>query len=388
MADPVFGTAGPGDAGELADLCARCLGIGSDHFAARFRDDPVFLPGGWLTARAGGRIVATVHACGFDLVFGSARVPCGGIGNVSTDPGWRKRGLAHRLMDDAHALMLARGMPVSILTTEIQGFYRPLGYAVWPHVDCHLLKLRPPAGAGPGPRVRRIDFGRDRTALLAIRDRYASGFVGTIAATGDRWSRQPAWTALYPKEEPACALLVEDARGRPAAYLRATADPGHAWSKVLEFGAVPGAEEETKALARSYLREAFLRGVRGLQYPAPCRELGEGLAPFAEAQVDVVADYLMLRIADLSGFLRALEPELTARAGTVRGAVAIAYGEQAAALRLTHGRVEVTDQPPDPRAGSKTGSHGAVIENPAKLAKAPCVCSPFDTKLFISSSVS
>jgi predicted N-acetyltransferase YhbS len=349
MADISFGTAEPRDLDVLAELCSRCLGIGLDHFAARLRNDPVFLPGGFLVARDEGRIVATVHACGFELVFGSARVPCGGIGNVSTDPAYRKRGLARRLLDDAHGLMRARGLPVSVLTTGIQDFYRPMGYEVWPHIETHLLKLRPPTGAGPGPRVRRIDFGRDRAALLAVRENYCRGFVGTIAADEGRWSRQPAWTALYPKEDPALALTAEDESGKPVAYLRATADPERTWSKVLEFGAAAGADEAVRTLGRGYLREAFVRGVRGLQFPAPCREIEAALAPFAEATVPVTADYLMLRIADLAGFLRGLSSELSARAAAGKagaGRAVIVYGDQSALVRAAVGHVEIEPVPP------------------------------------------
>ena len=361
MAGITFGTAGPGDVNALVDLCSRCLGIGADHFAARLPHDPVFLPGGFLVARDGERIVATVHAMGFKLVFGSARVPCGGIGNVSTDPAYRKRGLARRLMDEAHGVMRTRGLPVSILTTEIQDFYRPMGYEIWPHTEMHLLKLRPPAGSGPGPTVRRIDYAADAPALLAIRGEYEGRFVGPIAGDDTRWRRQPAWTVSYPHEDPGLALAACCGDGPPLAYLRAAVYPEKMWSKVLEFGARGGSDDAVRALGRAYVREAFLRGVRGVQLPEPCRELEAVIAPSAEVTVPVTADWLMLRIDNLAGFLAAISPEMAVRAAAADFqpmSIVISCGDQSAIVRIAQGRVFVGPTPPgrdDPRAVLKAG---------------------------------
>jgi hypothetical protein len=185
----------------------------------------------------------------------------------------------------------------------------------------------------------------------------------------------------YPKEEPALALVALAATdGRPAAYLRATANAEHGWSKIIEFGCEPGEDEAVRALARAYLAGAFARGVRGLQYPAPCRELAAAIAPFAEASVAVPADYLMLRIPDLTGFLRALVPELSARAaqaGVSHGSVEIAYADQAARIQVVDGRAEV----------SAAGGPGArAVLEPERWIEVFCGVKPFSTQPFAHTS--
>ena len=57
---------------------------------------------------------------------------CGIIDTVATDPDHRQRGLARRLMDEAHRLMRAAGAEAALLYTNPEGhpyrFYQRLGY--------------------------------------------------------------------------------------------------------------------------------------------------------------------------------------------------------------------------------------------------------------------
>ena len=94
----------------------------------------------------------------------------------------------------------------------------------------------------------------------------------------------------------------------------------------------------------------------------------------------------MLRIADLAGFLRALAPELAARAaraGVVRGAVVIGYGNQVVAVRVTEGRVA------DVRVDVDTAPAGelprAVLE-PAQWVEVFGGAKPFSAQPFARAS--
>ena len=78
-----------------------------------------------------GRIVALEEhgdvrsACGIlvrDFAIGAARVRAGLIGSVTTDPAWRRRGLASRLLDRAEAMLAHDGCSLALLWADEPAF--------------------------------------------------------------------------------------------------------------------------------------------------------------------------------------------------------------------------------------------------------------------------
>jgi predicted N-acetyltransferase YhbS len=330
---PTLGPARLDELDEIAALCERCLPpAGPQYFSTRFRADPAAAAGIVLVARDGGQVVATVTVLSLALRAGDAVIPCGGIANVATDPAWRRRGLARGLLEEAHRRLAARGIPVSLLATAIPDFYRPLGYRTWDRPDRVLLRTRAP-DAPPDAAVRPLDLARDLPALAALKEAYDRRLAGPAVRPAETWAAQAAWTRAYPGEDPSLGLVATDAGGAPVAFVRGSADPARAWSRVLDFACAPGSEAAVAALAAAWLRAAMARGARAVQVPAAAREWTRALEPFAEAAADVPNEGLMLRIGSVEGLVAAAAPGLAgpdggdARAGLVpEDWIAVVFG--------------------------------------------------------------
>src|SRR6185436_13166404 len=99
-----------------------------------------------------------------------------------------------------------------------------------------------------------LDPARDRAAAATVHAEYDRGLAGPLVRDAAAWAAQPAWTALYPKEDPGLALVAEGPDGRPAAYIRGAMDTHVGWARVLEWAARPGAP--VGALAAEFVRAA------------------------------------------------------------------------------------------------------------------------------------
>lgn len=80
--------------------------------------------------RARGRIVS--HAATYALTAhldGDLRLQLGGISSVGTDPAFRHRGYASRLVDACVDDLRAQGCHFAVLWTEVKAFYERLGFA-------------------------------------------------------------------------------------------------------------------------------------------------------------------------------------------------------------------------------------------------------------------
>lgn len=157
-----------------------------------------------------GKMVSNVLVTLQDLQLGGETLPCGIVDTVGTDPAHRRRGLARRLMEDAHRRMQAAGAEAAVLYTNPDGhpylFYQRLGY-----------ELRATAAAltcaGPLPRsalrARPAEPG-DAPAIRGLLDRYHAAYEGYAPLTDDlwRWHR-----AERPAGMPLHLLVIRDRSG-------------------------------------------------------------------------------------------------------------------------------------------------------------------------------
>jgi predicted N-acetyltransferase YhbS len=139
------------------------------------------------------------------LTLGDLKLKVGGISSVSTDPAYRGKGLASRVMRDCIGIMRDRGCHISFLWSDRHGFYRNLGYE--PAGSFYIFK--PALSDLPNP------------SLECEIARYSSEFLPEIMAIHDR---EPIRTERTSREYqayfalPGFETLLALRSGRVSAY--------------------------------------------------------------------------------------------------------------------------------------------------------------------------
>lgn len=171
---------------------------GRQYFINHYRNDPWALAGGILVAEdldAPGPdgqplIVSTVRVFDRRLLIRGREVSCGGIGEVSTKPEYRRQGHSGRLLTMAADLMAARGMPLSLLFTDRFGHYGRYG---WRQIKLPLVAATPRPGVTvdrAGTAFRPVDFARDLDLMMAAyRDLNARASGATVRDSRAYWER-------------------------------------------------------------------------------------------------------------------------------------------------------------------------------------------------------
>ena len=198
--------------------------------------------------RLDGRSVSGLKIFPLTVAIGVARVRVDGIGNVSTDDGYRGQGYARRVLDAAVGWMRRGEHPAPTgpaafsFLFGIRNFYERFGYApAGPEVSLRMMAL---CGSGPstrelsvaGWRVRRCEPA-DLPTLIALYERsIAHSVAAVVRATDGR-----VWTTL--------ASIAEDPSRDEC---RVVVDPsgavvGYAW-RGQDFWAVDTEDETPDAL--------------------------------------------------------------------------------------------------------------------------------------------
>ncbi len=195
-------------------------------------------PANVIGKRSAGRLVASTGVWVNDIALGSSRLRVGGINCVGVLPELRKKGVGALLMQEAHRYMTRLGCHIGLLVTDLDNWYRALGWE-----------------RAASKRLYRIDLGNAHLlpqlpADVALRPAGDDGLDDLLRLhAADRLGgvRTPDMlcTLLQAKKHP--AQLVLATRGdRALAYLLAQGPV------VTEWG---GAAEIIAGLARSYLHQ-------------------------------------------------------------------------------------------------------------------------------------
>ncbi len=149
-----------GDGASLARLAAGAFGASAGYW------DRYFQPGG--NARVDLDLVRLVQEDGdvrasatilpLEAFVDGRPVPMGGIGAVVTDPAYRRRGYAGKLMRDVLREMRERGVHLSVLWPFAHAFYRTYGWELAGEALAYTLK---PTDLPSSPEQRRIRAYRD-----------------------------------------------------------------------------------------------------------------------------------------------------------------------------------------------------------------------------------
>lgn len=216
-----------------------------------------------LREDAGGPPCGGMKLYRFDARLDGEPVSCGGVGAVFVFPEVRRRGLATRMLEEAHRIMRARGDALSLLFSEIgAGYYARRGYRELPRRDVAISV--PEAGAEPPAvsRMHRSEVGipmrlreiEDEKAPFALR-RSAAGWKFLLA-------RASFPTLALGRERWESRLMLAGRAGYLWALFGEAHDAGGA--KLLELG-----EECPGAAAGSLLDDLFAecrrRGVASIE---------------------------------------------------------------------------------------------------------------------------
>lgn len=210
-------------------------------------------------AYAGNEPVGGLRILTLTLRIGRARLKCGGIGWVSTDPAHRNRGVCRALMSDAHAYMARHGYHVSLLF-GVPGLYQKFGYVTAVPTPTVVVSADTQPIAPARYRTRRVTR-KDLTRLFAVHtanmkdapfaiERNAAYFETLFDCTSPTIPFPPDWRA---------SAAVLDARGRFIGYVMPQHGDGELHIKELgvsEVGHCDAVLDAALALAR---RNGFAR---------------------------------------------------------------------------------------------------------------------------------
>ncbi len=185
-----------------------------ESFTAWYLQRPGCRPGLCPVALQEGQLVSNVLVAIQSLQLGGEVLPCGIIDTVATEPEHRGRGLARRLMEDAHDRMRQAGAEAAVLYTNPDGhpyrFYERLGYETRA-VGAALLGARPAAGACRGAEPAAEG---DRAALCELLDGVYAAWEGYAPMTPELWQ----WHRVArPPEMPARLMVARSERGQLSA---------------------------------------------------------------------------------------------------------------------------------------------------------------------------
>ena len=245
--------------------------------------------------KAGKRFAANVSVFPFVTVIEGRKLKVAGIGSVATDPDFRGKGYASRLMKHLDGRLREEGYDLSILWGF--RFYRSFGYEMAvPREKFYFsnrhLKPLPVQGkiraAVPG------DWNTMRWMFLKhpYHNERVLKYYGSLERRYQKDTQDPFW--------------VLEKAGRVAAYAVFGRSWGGDW-EVMEWGGEPEG-------AAALIQNALVRGIaKGLTLAA---HEGGGLYPWAQENCDSWeqgTDGCMVKIFNLASVLKAFEPQLKRR---------------------------------------------------------------------------
>lgn len=132
------------------------------YFEDRYSDDVT------VTVRENARVVAATQVLPFRFNFAGSAMPVGYISGLCTDPEYRKKGYAGKILHDAHRKLFAEGGVLSLLIPgdeKLREFYQgEQNGAYWTSTHQLTVDVAPPAEFKPDLRIDvmpEYEWGRD-----------------------------------------------------------------------------------------------------------------------------------------------------------------------------------------------------------------------------------
>ncbi len=258
----------------------------------------------------GGCVVSTVIMAPRRMRFGTVDVPAMGIGPVATHDRHRKRGYGALSMNDTTRYIEENGIPVAYLG-GIRDFHQPFGYYPFAPSRSAASFPREAGRRESTPGRLRAMRKQDLPTLRRIFDGATAERVGTAARDREMWKwllkyASRSWYFYNPK-------VIQDGGGKVRGYVCLA--PG----ENLEVREIVVKQDETscRAAVGALVREAKRREVKHVVLPLPW---DDALAVFLRQYVGAsftlscsVNSGRLLKIVDLPGLMKRLEPEFSRR---------------------------------------------------------------------------
>ncbi len=264
-----------------------------------------------------GRIVSYLRISDRPIHIGFAVVRMGGIGAVTTDPEYRRRGCSGALLWDAIRYMERAHYDINMLFTGIPRHYARAGWVTFPRHTFAVVADDPPPLDTPYI-VRDFDLQRDLDAVIEIYNQYNQQRTGTMARPRRYWSDP------HSRDRGVLPMWLAECDGKVVAYMQGA--PRH----IGELAYLPGHREAATALCARAMRAAntgpppeHVSLVFGERWPSHPRLSGDlprshpGLADLASWSPDVVChierESMMLRVIRLVPLMQKVAPVLESR---------------------------------------------------------------------------
>jgi GNAT superfamily N-acetyltransferase len=168
-------------------------GTPREYFVRHVTNDPWFDVSAILVAKHEGKICSTARVFQRKLFLDGCIVPFGGIGEVSTDPDLRQKGLASKVLDFITEYVIEKRYPLTLLHSSrplIQGIYQrrgwfsvPIGYGVY-NVNVSQLVTELKSCLCVKMNLREIDHCR---ALMDLYGKVAVGINGLLVRDNEEY---------------------------------------------------------------------------------------------------------------------------------------------------------------------------------------------------------
>ena len=176
---------------------------GRQYFSNHWHNDPWRDSEGIRVAVDDGTIVSTVRVFIRKMFLHGEPITVGGIGEVSTRPEYRRRGLATQLLKDSIEFMESRDIAVS----SLHGSQRIYSIEGWERVPRYYARQPIAAQKQVEWEVRSINFDDEAEVkrIAALYDGYARKFNGTFVRDDMAY-----WTAWVRTESPNAWVAERD----------------------------------------------------------------------------------------------------------------------------------------------------------------------------------
>ncbi len=176
---------------------------GRQYFSNHWHNDPWRDAEGIRVALDKGTIVSTVRVFIRKMFLHGEPITVGGIGEVSTRPEYRRRGIATQLLKNAIQFMEDRDIAVS----SLHGSQRIYSIEGWEKVPRYYAKQPIPAKKQSEWEIRPVNFDDEAEVkqIAAHYDRYARKFNGTFVRDDIAY-----WTAWVRTESPHAWVAERD----------------------------------------------------------------------------------------------------------------------------------------------------------------------------------
>jgi len=208
------------------------------YFMNHWYNDPWKDLDGILIAVEDGKILSTIRIFYRNIYILGEKVSMGGIGEVSTKPEYRGKGLSGSLLLAAVRKMEEQNIKVSMLGASLYGYYRKFGWE-----QCMMYSCVSDLGNQNelAYKIRDVNLTTDLEAIKFIYSQYSSRYNGPIVRDNDAyWQR---WIETECKN----FYVIENEHGEIVSYI--CVDVGNDYLEIKEFGALPGCEDIFDSLA-------------------------------------------------------------------------------------------------------------------------------------------